>query len=159
MRRSILSLALVSAVLTVLALASAGPVAAKNHGVPFDGSYSGTCNPVGFVPPVAQFDCVVSGRASHLGSSSEESLIGVNVVTGATSGTSTLTAANGDELFLTNSGSSAPLGGGMESVSGTQTVSGGTGRFEGASGSLTVAGSINTVTGAISYTLEGSISY
>jgi hypothetical protein len=159
MRRNISWIAVVALAGLMTALAVAGAVAAKNGGVPFKGSYSGTCTPVSFSFPFAQVDCLASGHATHVGNSSEDSLITANLLSGTTTGTVTLTAANGDEIFLSTSGTSSPLGGGVNAISGTQTVFGGTGRFEGASGSFTVAGSINTVTESISYTLDGSISY
>jgi hypothetical protein len=70
-----------------------------------------------------------------------------------------VTAANGDEIRTTDTGTSTPLGGDETAVSATEIVTGGTGRFDGASGSFTLAGTVNTVTEAISYTLEGTISY
>jgi hypothetical protein len=145
-------------VLLTAALVFAGAASAE-HAVPFNGSYSGRCTLVSFNFPIVQLDCLASGQATHVGNSSEESLIAANLILGTTSGTVTLAAANGDELFLTTSGSSSPLGGGVNAISGTQTVTGGTGRFEGASGSFTVAGTVNSSTEAISYTLEGSTSF
>jgi hypothetical protein len=71
-----------------------------------------------------------------------------------------LTAANGDQIFVAASGTSCfDLSTGLVDLSGTQTITGGSGRFEGASGTLTVAGTVNPATNTISYTLEGTISY
>jgi hypothetical protein len=114
---------------------------------------------VSFSFPVVRLDCVASGQATHVGNSSEESLITANVLAGTTAGTVTLTAANGDKILLATSGTSSSLGGGLNAISGTQTVTGGTGRFAGASGSFAVSGTVNSGTEAISYTLDGSISY
>jgi hypothetical protein len=127
--------------------------------VPFKGSYSGTAT-----ASASHASSAASGEATHLGNSSET--ISVTLTPGpgplcqTNSGTGVLAAANGDQIFLAAGGTSCfDLATGLIDLSGTQTITGGTGRFEGASGSLTVAGTVNPATGAISYTLEGSISY
>lgn len=75
-------------------------------------------------------------------------------------GTAVLTAANDDQIFLAASGTTClDPSTGLVSLSGSQTITGGTGRFEGASGTLTVSGTANPATGTLEYTLEGSISY
>jgi hypothetical protein len=161
MRRSISSLAVASVVLLVIALTFAGAVGAENGGVPFEASYSGACVVTpGF--PILHVACAASGNATHLGKSSvtvslSENLLATPCPTSV--GTGTLTAANGDQFFITTSGTACGGTSGVVVVGGTQTVIGGTGRFEGASGSFTVAGTVNTSTGAISYTFDGSISY
>lgn len=159
MRCSISSPAIVTLAMVTTALALAGAVGADNGGVPFEASYSGTCTFVSLIGPVITVDCLVSGQGTHVGNSSQDGLVHINVLTGASTATSTVTAANGDEIFTTDTGTSTPLGGDETAVSATEIVTGGTGRFDGASGSFTLAGTVNTVTEAISYTLEGTISY
>jgi hypothetical protein len=74
-------------------------------------------------------------------------------------GTATITAANGDKLFLTSGGVGIDTTHGL----GTFTVVGGTGRFQGATGTyqqiITFAAK-GIVEGSIAYTevLEGTIS-
>ena len=74
-------------------------------------------------------------------------------------GTATLTAANGDEIFTRFSGYLDPLGNDMLSVSFENSITGGTGRFEGATGSFTSTGNANASTGTANTTFTGTISY
>jgi hypothetical protein len=157
MKRVLSSLA-VSTGLVVVALAVAGTSSAKNS-VPFKGSYSGTATvSLPFVSIAA------SSEATHLGNSTEtvSLTVGPNPAPLCLTdvGTAVLTAANGDQIFLAASGTTClNPSTGLVSLSGTQTITGGTGRFEGASGTLTVSGTANPATETLSYTLEGSISY
>jgi hypothetical protein len=148
---------LVSAVLVTVPLAFAGAASAE-HAVPFKGSYSGT-----FTVSFPVVSSTASGHETHLGKSTETIAVtltpdGPGCQTNL--GTGVLTAANGDQIFFDATGTSCfnPTTG-LVDLSGTQTITGGTGRFEGASGTLTVSGTGNPATGTISYTLEGSISY
>ena len=70
------------------------------------------------------------GEATHLGRFTVHGDVGVVVATGIPHGTWTLTAANGDQLFLDMTGYGIDDHHGL----GQFTVVGGTGRFEGASG-------------------------
>jgi hypothetical protein len=81
------------------------------------------------------------------------------VVTGHQTATSTLTAANGDELVLEIVGSVQFTGGPTDLVifTGTWQVDSGTGRFAGASGSGTYTGSATIPVGG-TLTLTGTIS-
>jgi hypothetical protein len=138
-----------------MAFASAAPA---GNLVPFKGNYSGTATLVGGSPPLLALSA--TGTATHLGKSSELITTTVNFAAACplTVGTGVLTAANGDKLFLNTSGVACPTAQpGVLTISGTQTVTGGTGRFAGASGSLGVSGTTNTNTGALTYRLEGSI--
>jgi hypothetical protein len=144
--------------LVVVALAVAGTASATTS-VPFKGGYSGAAT-VSF-PSVL---ITASGEATHLGSSAET----VSLTVGPSPvplcltnhGTAVLTAANGDRVFLAASGTTClNPSTGLVSLSGTQTITGGTGRFAGASGTLTVSGTANPATDALTYTLKGSISY
>ncbi|MEJ7827308.1 MAG: hypothetical protein WKF91_03905 [Segetibacter sp.] len=74
-------------------------------------------------------------------------------------GSATITAANGDELFTTFSGDLGDIGNGMLSVSFENIITGGTGRFEGATGSFTSTGTANTSKGTANTTFAGTISY
>jgi hypothetical protein len=71
------------------------------------------------------------------------------------------TAANGDQLFTTNSGTGTPPDqNGVVHFSGTETVTGGTGRFADASGSFSFTGSVTpaTRTGEFEF-ISGTLSY
>jgi hypothetical protein len=111
----------------------------------------------------------LTGNESHLGKVTVHN-IGAIVLTGPNSftvtGTGVTTAANGDELFGTFSGSATIDAAGNVSGTTTITLSGGTGRFTSASGVETGSfstppGSItgNTLTSTISNALAGTISY
>jgi hypothetical protein len=74
--------------------------------------------------------------------------------------TTIYTAANGDQLFVSFNGAGTPPDqNGLVSVSGTETVTGGTGRFTGASGSLSRTGSVSTVTVAGEFEMSGTLIY
>jgi hypothetical protein len=110
---------------------------------------------------------VSSGQLSHLGTvngSSDEqfSLVGANGF--SWTGTGTIVAANGDNLFETISGVGT-FGPPMQSTR-VDTITGGTGRFADASGTFTytsvmgsvsIVGSTETVT--LTSTINGTISY
>jgi hypothetical protein len=98
----------------------------------------------------------LSGVGGHLGRwTGEGNLEDVDFDLGSVSGTATLVAANGDQLFVTFSASWEPsTGGGEQPLTGvgnvTVTFTGGTGRFAGATGGATevchVTGDPSTLT-------------
>ena len=150
------SVALLAAAAAIAAgtLASA---ASAEHSVPFDGSYSGTSSRSGNTINVA-----TTGQATHLGESSEAVTAVVTFSAtpcGTVAGNGTATAANGDELFFSTSGTICPEGAGLFAISISRTITGGTGRFADASGDLTASGTVNLVAGTLSYTVAGSISF
>ncbi|MEJ7675831.1 MAG: hypothetical protein WKF59_24775 [Chitinophagaceae bacterium] len=72
--------------------------------------------------------------------------------------TITLTAANGDQIFMNSIGIvSAPDANGVTRVTLTNTITGGTGRFADASGTLT--GTVTNASGISTIHYEGMISY
>ena len=73
--------------------------------------------------------------------------------------TATYTAANGDQLFVAFSGTGTFPVDGVISFSGTETVTGGTGRFDGATGSLHRAGTVAIATQTGEFATSGSLSY
>jgi hypothetical protein len=129
--------------------------------VPFKGRSSGVVTAVGFdsVKGIAYTRVAGEGEATHLGHFTVTGDVAVDVATGIPTGTWTLTAANGDMLFLKMTGSGIDPTHGF----GEFTVVGGTGRFEGATGSyeqiITFAVPLGTAD-IIPYTdvLEGTIS-
>ena len=105
------------------------------------------------------------GIAFHLGevtASSTETLDfatapGTTVVR---DGRMVLVAANGDELHWSYGGSaSLPGPDGSAAISGSYTITGGTGRFSDAAGSGTISGSANGITGAVLLTYRGRVEY
>ena len=109
----------------------AGPAAAKNQ-VPFKGQSSGVITTVS-VDPVAGIILTRAegeGEATHLGRFTLTGYGSIHLALGIVRGNWTLTAANGDMLFLTMEAY------GIDEThgAGTFTVVGGTGRFQGATG-------------------------
>lgn len=99
-----------------------------------------------------------SGIGSHIGRfmlAEQNNNEGFPVITG----TATITAANGDQLFATHYGVVQMLGNGMAQVDAEFTITGGTGRFSGATGSFESHGPANLVLGTGSAVFEGSLDY
>ena len=127
------------------AAAGSGP-----HLVPYKESYqaSGTITPGARCPaPQMLVSLAGGGRATHVGKYTIVNSHCVDPSTGAlTDGTFIKTAANGDLIFGTYSGSStviqppAPIG--IFSLTGTLGFTGGTGRFAGATGTASMNGSL-----------------
>jgi hypothetical protein len=118
----------ISFLVTVLAaLALSGPARAGEQ-VPFQGKESGVLTQAGFSFPFVTFSVVGEGEASHVGRFTLNGQTAINVITGDATGVFTLTAANGDMLFLTLVVVAHPPG--------DFTIVGGTGRFQGATGSF-----------------------
>jgi hypothetical protein len=113
------------------ALAQSEPATAGKQ-VPFKGTSSGVVTAVGFDPVagIAYTHVEGEGQATHLGQFTVTGDVAVDVATGIPLGTWTLTAANGDMLFLDMGGHGIDATHGF----GAFTVAGGTGRFQGATG-------------------------
>ncbi len=131
----------------VLAVAAISPAAAlaASHGTdrPLKGTVSNTTT-VSLVTGAAT--SVESGHLSHLGAFTGTgeltfTLTGVNGF--SFTGTGTLVAANGDELFTATVGSGT-FGPPIETT-GVTTITGGTGRFGGATGTYTATSSPTVV--------------
>jgi hypothetical protein len=165
-RTAILSIAIVSALLVGAPSAFAAPHA--NGLVPFHATFQQTI--VDFSCEDAACDMaqiVLSGHgtATHLGKATE--LINATIdSTNATpahpcsvlNDTRILTAANGDQLFISGTGTACtdPNNPDLETATFTWTVTGGTGRFAGATGSGTET--LGNTAGSISVVYEGAIS-
>ena len=101
-----------------------------------------------------------TGKASHMGKTTYEANGTVDIFAKPVSAvdTTTLTAANGDQIFMNSIGiANPPDANGVTRVTITSTITGGTGRFAHASGTLTgtIIGSSPTFT----IHFEGRISY
>jgi hypothetical protein len=101
------------------------------------------------------------GEATHLGRTAIETTDQVgNVLTGATTATYHLTAANGDEVVVEFYFLALPTQTGF-TFAGTWEITGGTGRFTNASGSGTIEGraDFTSATGGVGqFTMIGTIS-
>ena len=141
----------------------------KAQQVPFKGRSSGVVVTTGFEDPCVTVSlnghpCVTTlltgeGQATHLGHFTVTAQAVIDVITGIPTGPWTLTAANGDRLFVTFVGFGIdPTHGG-----GDMTIVGSTGRFQGATGHYTQRITFSDTPGnlsSVSYTdvLEGVIS-
>jgi hypothetical protein len=124
----------VGALLAVLAaLTLSAPALAAAKQVPFKARSSGVATTTGFDPVamIASTRVEGQGQATYLGQFTATAVAEVDVVTGNAHGSWTLTAANGDQLFLTFT--AVPSSDSTHGI-GTFTIVGGTGRFAGATG-------------------------
>ena len=154
----------VGVLLAVLAMLTvSAPATAAANQVPFKGRSSGVVTTVGvdLEAMIVHTHVQGEGQATHLGHFTVSGDVDLDLVTGLPEGTWTLTAANGDMLFLAMDGH-----GGDEPLQGfgAFTVVGGTGRFEGASGyyeQIITFGADPGTSPSTPYTdvLEGTISF
>jgi hypothetical protein len=103
-------------------------------------------------------DITGAGTATHMGKTHVSGPSQVDFVSFVQTGTSTLTAANGDTILISFSGSFVPQGpdpAGPVSFEGTWQAISGTGRFEAASASGTYSGSAAMGSGIL--VLEGTV--
>ncbi len=134
----------------------------NESGVPFKASFETASRPLAF-PPILRLETTGTGIGSHIGKATLLAYPTINFTTPppfAVRGTLVITAANGDEIFASFTGTrSVPNATGSFTINATYTITGGTGRFQNATGSF-VGISLGTVgihTGTASY--EGYISY
>ena len=141
-------------------LASAAGSASRT---PASRSIAGHCDltvaPLPSSPPLIRQTDAGTCQFSHLGRTTLEGVLEINVATGTQRGERTLTAANGDELYMEIAGTSTPSGPGLVSFSATFTIVGGTGRFANATGLGRAEGTANLVTSRTSSTFDGWIVY
>lgn len=159
----------------LLALAAAGATApaavAGPKNAPFKAAVV-TQETLRFDPAACNAPPYLAGTTTGTGVASQMGAISFVasdcISTGATTfsfgnGQLTITAANGDELKATYSGTLTPLPNPVQlplyTLSGHFNVTGGTGRFEAASGSGYLQGVENTQTGQGFFDLVGTISY
>jgi len=153
--------------LALFPILTLGTVAASADAatVPFRAAISETftINPACF-PARLCGDIIGSGQASHLGKITESATIVSYLSTPLGGGcfpetrTTTLTAANGDELTLVAAGTNCATSPTTVVASDAYTVTGGTGRFAGASGGGTVSATVDLATSTAVVTLSGTLS-
>jgi len=133
---------------------------AESAARPISGSCQTSFAPPTFPPPpvIRQVD-VGSCSLSHLGKAVLYSVEDIDVVAGTQRSVEfTLTAANGDILRVTTSGTNAPNATGVEFVA-TMRFVGGTGRFANATGEAQVTGAASFITNTAGFTVSGWIEY
>jgi hypothetical protein len=147
--------------LAVLAALALPMRAAAAEPAPFMASESGTFQLLGLCATGGiVLDVNGTGQATQLGNYNANYRECFDPATGAvTSGSFTLTAANGDTLFGTYSGQGRPTSDpSVVHYDDPGVITGGTGRFAGASGVVTASGAANLATGEYTGTLSGSVS-
>jgi hypothetical protein len=131
-KRNYLSTGLMLAALTLLSLAR--PAMAGDQ-VPYKGAQVGAVIKGAFQFPFAHESITAEGEATHIGHHTLTGDFVVDVRFGTATGVFTLTAANGDMLFLAMEGHAVATD--PTQTVANFTVAGGTGRFEGATGNFT----------------------
>ena len=99
-----------------------------------------------------------AGNGTHLGRFGYSADITVDEVTGDGTGAVTWTAADGDVVRASTAGKIVFFEYPTIGLQETQTITGGTGRFEGASGTIVVERSLNLETGTTSGSFSGTLS-
>lgn len=99
-------------------------------------------------------------QLTHLGRSAIYSIKDINFAAGTqTILEVTFTAANGDVLRGTGSGTNVPVGGGLVNFAADVTFDGGTGRFASVTGQARMTGTANLATNSSVLEIAGSIAY
>jgi hypothetical protein len=159
-KKSYLQIGLLLAAFSLLPFAC--PAQGKDQ-VPFAGLEVGSLSAGLFNFPIATIIREAEGEATHLGHFTVSGEYFVNVLDASATGTFTITAANGDQIFITSVGHSLQPPTLKETVEDV-TVTGGTGRFAGATGSWFMDAHVAFVFGDPDIinpyvaTLEGTIS-
>jgi len=108
-------------------------------------------------PTTGPFEIAGWGRATHMGNTTYNSVSESDFINQCGSGS--ITAANGDQLFVEFGGDVDASQLPFVTFSGDFTFTGGTGRFAGASGSGTYSGSASVAESAGEVTYDGMITY
>lgn len=126
--------------------------------LPFHGSYTLETSAVVTPPTTLTISGTATGHAAHLGRFAATFVDVVDMTNATSTGTITLTAANGDQLFATTAGGEEQfVPPNVSHVALLATITGGTGRFAAATGTFTIhsIGVIDFATG----TSSGSASF
>jgi hypothetical protein len=119
-----------------------------------------TVEVVPIAPGVIRRTGIGTCQLSHLGRTTLRSVANTNLVTLEQTGEHTYTAANGDLLYATSTGTGTPTPPSTTfPFTGVTTISGGTGRFANAVGVMQVAGTSDLATGRSSFSYDGWIAY
>lgn len=132
----------------------------KNVGRP----WKGTCDVDASFTSATTLLITGTCHLAHLGRTAISAIQTIEVLPSGLIGytnTATYVAANGDELHTTDVGVATPSASGL-ALAGTETASGGTGRFENASGTANLTGAVaftSATTTKGSYSLDGTLAY
>jgi hypothetical protein len=142
----------------ILTAALAVPAAAQ-HQVPFKGALQGNDFDIAFTDTTVTVLTVGTGIGTHVGQFSFTQTVVVDFATdpATSTGSAQLTAANGDSISTTVSGSGEMIEPGLFRIEDVHTITGGTGQFAGAQGSFTVMRLASGVTFLTSGSYEGTI--
>lgn len=140
--------------------------AAKTQSKPFGGSCDTALTIVPALPDDPQnllrLHIEYTCQLQHLGRTqtavAEQTVTFTGPTTAISSNTTTYTAANGDQLFASWTGTSVNNGPAV-TFSGPEVYTGGTGRFAGASGSSFINGTASFITNTGQFTMSGTLSY
>ena len=124
----------------------------------FKGSLEGTVTVTPINPPTASVLIEATGNATKLGRFSVEIPHVVNQAIRVGAGSYIFTAANGDTLTASFTGTGTLVAPGVLSTTETATITGGTGRFAGATGSFTSNRTFFMAAGETVGSFEGTIS-
>ena len=109
--------------------------------------------------PTRFLDREGTGTATYLGRYREYVTMVIDLPTLSSTGTATLTAANGDTLLATVAGQSTRTSPTTLSIVEVYTITGGTGRFADATGSFTLESTLDQTTGASTGAFSGAIDH
>jgi hypothetical protein len=142
----------------ILAVALAVPAAAQNQ-VPFKGAMQGQDFDIGFTNTTVTVLTVGTGIGTLLGQFSFTQTVTVDFTTATSTGTARWSAANGDSISTTITGSGEVIEPGLIRIEDVHTITGGTGRFAGAQGTFTVNRLASAATFLTSGSYEGTITH
>ena len=148
---------------TATALRADGQGHTPKNTVPLKGSFTTVATPLPSSPGELRLQINGAGNVSHLGKARFLDYATVDFTSGPpfqATGTSTVTAANGDQYFTTFTVTITPRPNSTQSdVLLHHSITGGTGRFSGATGFYTGRDVLDTTTPVGLLTIEGEISY
>ena len=130
--------------------------------VDLKGRYETQSSPIDATPTELRVKITGEVKISHLGKSTLLAFTTVNLTPPPPfnlSATSTMVAANGDEIYTEATGTLMPVGNNKREITIYHTIVGGTGRFRNAKGSLIGTGENDVNTGLGYIDIEGEISY
>lgn len=128
--------------------------------VPIRGTCELAIQPAEFVSPgVIRLVDVGTCRISHLGRSTMVSDKIINLEAGTQTAGMAITAANGDKLFASGSGTNTMVAPGRAVFRVELTITGGTGRFTDASGTMVSEGTADLANAQSQLTMAGTIRY
>jgi uncharacterized membrane protein len=134
------------------------PAVAQNQ-VPFKGAMQGQDFDIAFTNTTVTVLTVGTGLGTLVGQFSFTQTVTVDFTTATSTGAGRWSAANGDSISTTITGSGEMIEPGLFRIEDVHTITGGTGRFAGAQGTFTVNRLASGVTFLTSGSYEGTITH